>query len=95
MDNLVCIPTAGTGSRLHNLTSNQNKSLITVANKPVISHIIEKFPKETHFVIILGFKGNLVKEFLEIAYPKRKFIFASVNIRSTSLGFSALASSTA
>ncbi len=80
MHNLVCIPTAGTGSRLHNLTSNQNKSLITVANKPVISHIIEKFPLHTHFVIILGFKGNLVKEFLEIAYPKRNFIFTSVDL---------------
>ena len=80
MDNLVCIPTAGTGSRLYDLTSNQNKSLITVANKPVISHIIEKFSTETYFVIILGFKGNLVKEFLEIAYPKRKFIFTSVDL---------------
>ncbi len=80
MNNLVCIPTAGTGSRLQNLTSNLNKSLITVANKPVISHIIEKFSEDTQFVIILGYKGNLVKEFLEIAYPKRKFIFTSVDL---------------
>ena len=80
MNNLVCIPTAGTGSRLQNLTSNLNKSLITVANKPVISHIIEKFSEDTQFVIILGYKGNLVKEFLKIAYPKRKFIFTSVDL---------------
>ena len=53
MHNLVCIPTAGTGSRLHKLTANQNKSLITVANKPVISHIIEKFPLHTHLYYML------------------------------------------
>jgi hypothetical protein len=75
----VCILTAGTGSRLGELTRYLNKSLISVANKPVISHIIEKFPKSTEFVIALGYKGNLVREFLELAYSDRKFIFSEVH----------------
>ena len=71
----VLIPTAGTGSRLGNLTKFLNKSLIPVSNKAVISHIIDKYPDDCEFVIPIGYKGNLVKEFLNLAYPKRNFIF--------------------
>ena len=71
-------PTAGTGSRLGNKTKYINKSLLTIANKPIISHLIKKFPEECEFIIPLGFKGNLVKQFLEIAYPKKNFRFVNV-----------------
>mgnify|MGYP001231842595 CR=1 FL=1 len=57
----VVIPTAGVGSRLLDQTQYTNKSLINISNKPVISHIIESFPKDVEFVIALGHKGNLVK----------------------------------
>lgn len=75
----VCIPTAGTGSRLGSLTRFINKSLVSIANRPTLSHLIEQFPKETEFVIALGHKGNLVREFLELAYPKRRFFFTDVD----------------
>jgi len=75
----VFIPTAGIGSRLGKITRNINKSLVTVANRPVISHQIDKFPKNCEFVIALGFKGEIVKEFLELAYPNRKFYFIKVD----------------
>ena len=75
----VCIPTAGTGSRLQELTKYVNKSLVTVANQPVISHVIDQFPMEAEFVIALGYKGDLVREYLEIAYPTRTFIFVNVD----------------
>ena len=71
----VIIPTAGLGKRLLNLTKDINKSLITVANKPVISHIIDSFSKSTEFVIPLGYQGKKVKEFLKLAYPKKKIFF--------------------
>jgi choline kinase len=74
----VLIPTAGTGSRLGPLTTHINKSLVGIANRPTISHIIEQFPKDAEFVIPLGYKGNLVKEFLTLAYPGRKFFFTEV-----------------
>jgi len=74
----VCIPTAGTGSRLGDLTKYVNKSLVTVSERPVISHVIDQFPIDAEFIIALGYKGELVREYLEIAYPGRKFIFVDV-----------------
>lgn len=75
----VCIPTAGTGSRLGNLTKFVNKSLISIANRPTLSHLIEQFPGDCEFVIALGHKGHLVREFLELAYPERRFYFSEVS----------------
>lgn len=75
----VCIPTAGTGSRLGGLTKFVNKSLVSIANRPTLSHLIEQFPEDSEFVIALGHKGHLVREFLELAYPQRQFYFAEVH----------------
>ena len=74
----VCIPTAGTGSRLGELTRFVNKSLVSIANRPTISHLIEQFPADTEFVIALGHKGHLVRDFLELTYPDRVFFFSQV-----------------
>ena len=53
----VIIPTAGIGSRLEQLTKHLNKSLVSLANKPILSHLIDQFPKTCNFVIALGYKG--------------------------------------
>ena len=74
----VFIPTAGVGSRLGNLTTSINKSLVSLDNKPIISHLIDQFPEDCDFVIALGYKGNLVKEFLETLYPQKKIEFVFV-----------------
>ena len=74
----VVIPTAGTGSRLLSQTQNINKSLISVSNKPVISHIIESFPQNVEFIIALGHKGNLVKDYINLTYPSRTFYFVKI-----------------
>ena len=74
----VIIPTAGIGSRLEKLTKYLNKSLVSVANKPILSHLIDQFPKTCDFVIALGYKGDLVKDFLELSYPERTFYFVNV-----------------
>jgi len=74
----VCIPTAGTGSRLGEATRYCNKSLVGVSNRPILSHIIDYFPPDTEFVIALGHKGALVREFLELAYPELHLKFAEV-----------------
>lgn len=75
----VVIPTAGIGSRLGGLTKYINKSLVSIAHRPALSHSIDQFPADCEFVIALGYKGKLVREFIEIAYPKRKFYFSEVN----------------
>jgi len=74
----VCIPCAGIGSRLGDLTKFINKSLVSIANRPTLSHIIEQFPEDTEFVIALGYQGHLVREFINLAYPDRKFYFTEV-----------------
>ena len=87
----IFIPTAGLGSRLGNLTKNLNKSLIEIGHKPAISHIIDKFPKDSEFVIALGFDSKKVKDFLLLTYPEIKFIFSYVdNFKGpkSSLGYS-------
>ena len=71
----VLIPTAGMGSRLGNHCDHVNKTLVPVANRPIISYIIEKFPKDIEIIIDLGHKGELVQEFLTLAYPDRNFTF--------------------
>lgn len=87
----VLITTSGIGSRLGNYTLFTNKSLVVLGKKPAISHIIEKYPLDTEFIITLGYFGNHVKEFLEITYPERFFKFINVMPFSgpnSSLGFS-------
>ncbi len=74
----VVIPTAGTGSRLGPLTKHLNKALISVGHRPTLSHQIEKFPADCEFVIPLGHKGGLVRQFLELVYPQRQFYFVDV-----------------
>ena len=89
----IFIPTAGLGSRLESLTKFVNKSLVSVNNKPVISHQIERLDHDSIFVIGLGYKGNLVREFLELAYPKKKFEFVNVfpyEGKGSGLGFTLL-----
>ena len=80
MDYKVLIPSAGLGSRLKNLSKHINKSLVTVGNKPVISHIIEKFSTQIEIVIPVGYKKNEVKDYLMFAHPDRKIKFVDVDI---------------
>ncbi len=75
----VFIPSAGIGSRLGDLTKDMNKALLKVAGKEVITYIIDKFPEDVEIVLGLGFKGKEIREFLENYYPKRKFIFVTVD----------------
>lgn len=74
----VLITTSGVGSRLGDFTLYTNKSLVKVGDKLVISHIVENYPEETEYVITLGFFGSHVRDFLSIAYPKRKFEFVEI-----------------
>lgn len=78
----VFIPTAGIGSRLSFNTKYFNKSILPIGNIPVISHIIDSYPKNALFIIALGYKRDIIREYLKIAYPSHKFKF--VNIKNYS-----------
>ena len=72
------IPTAGTGSRLGGLTKYLNKSLISIENKPTLIRIFEMFPDDCEFVIAVGYKGELVKEFVSLACKEKNITIVDV-----------------
>ena len=89
----VLITTSGTGSRLNHFTKYTNKSLVKLGDKLAICYIIEQYDEDTEYIITLGHKGNLVKDFLLLAYPKRTFIFVNIDKfegPGSSLGYSML-----
>lgn len=74
----VLITTSGIGSKLGELTTYTNKSLVKIGKKPALSYIIESYPKHTHFVITLGHFGEHVKEFISLVYPNLSVTFVPV-----------------
>lgn len=89
----VLITTSGTGKRLGELTRYTNKSLLKLADKPVISHIIDLYPPDTQYIITLGHFGNLVREYLSLVYPHTPITYVSVvpyTGTGSSLGYSML-----
>tara|TARA_Y100001963_G_C6788283_1_gene454137 strand:+ start:2824 stop:4386 length:1563 start_codon:yes stop_codon:yes gene_type:complete len=75
----VLLTTSGTGSRLSSLTKYKNKSLIRVGEMPALSHIIKMYPTDTQFVITVGYLGNLVRQYIEIAHPDSDVTFVEVD----------------
>ena len=75
----LCILAAGVGSRLENYTEHINKALLPLDNKAIISHLIEKTPIDYDIVVVLGYKGNLVRDYCQAAHPNRNFIFVEVD----------------
>jgi NDP-sugar pyrophosphorylase family protein len=73
------ITTSGIGSRLYELTKYTNKSMIKIGKKPVISYIIDEYPEDIEIVVSLGYYGDHVKQYLELAYPNRKIQFVEVD----------------
>ena len=79
MNNTVIIPTAGTGSRMGNFTKHLNKALLPYKDKPVLSHIIDQFPKDTRFIIPIGYLGEQIVDFCSVAYVDRNIEFVKID----------------
>lgn len=75
----VCILTAGKGARMGPIDKNINKALLPIQNKAIISHIIESFSPDDEFVIGLGYFGQQVRDYLNVAYPDRLFHFVNID----------------
>ncbi len=74
----VIIPAAGEGRRLKPLTHTTPKSLLSVAGKPIIGHIIERIADlhpEKVIVIISGNQGCMVEKYLTTTF-NLPFFFA-------------------
>lgn len=66
------IPAAGIGTRLRPHTYTLPKALLYVAGKPIIAHILDDIiPLEpSRLVLIVGYKGELIRTFVKEHYPK-------------------------
>jgi glucose-1-phosphate thymidylyltransferase len=71
------IPVAGLGSRLRPHTHTQPKSLIPVAGKPILAHIVDYLQEVgvKEFVFIIGYMGDKIEDYINRNYPKLKSFF--------------------
>jgi glucose-1-phosphate thymidylyltransferase len=67
---IAIIPAAGIGTRLRPHTYTLPKALLYVAGKPIISHILDDVKKLdlSSIVVIVGYKGELVEEYVSREY---------------------------
>ncbi len=61
----VIILCGGLGSRLSEETKVKPKPMVEIGNKPIISHIMDiyKFYGVKHFILALGYKGEIIKKY--------------------------------
>ena len=71
------IPVAGIGSRLKPHTQTQPKSLIPVAGKPILGHIMDNLVDAgiDDFVFIIGYLGDRIEQYLTENYSQVKLTF--------------------
>lgn len=79
MNYKLFISTAGIGSRVSGLGVIPNKSLLPINYKAIISKILDKFDSNVEVLVALGHEADLVKTFLKLAHPERKFKFIKVD----------------
>jgi choline kinase/mannose-6-phosphate isomerase-like protein (cupin superfamily) len=75
----ILVLAAGLGTRLSELTEHVNKALLPINGKAIISHIIEKFPKDYDLVIATGYKHESLQEYCTLVYPDRNIQFVYVS----------------
>lgn len=73
----VCILAAGNSTRTRKVY-NLHKALLPINNKPIISHIIEQFPKNIEILIAIGYQGEKIKFLVKNSYPDRKIKFLNI-----------------
>ncbi len=71
------IPVAGIGSRLKPHTRTQPKSLIPVAGKPILGHIMDRLVEEgiEEFVFVIGYLGDRIERYIQENYGNFKSEF--------------------
>jgi glucose-1-phosphate thymidylyltransferase len=71
------IPVAGVGTRLRPHTHTVPKALITVAGKPILSHILDELPRLgiEEAVLVVGHMADQITRFVVEKYPRLKVEF--------------------
>lgn len=73
----VILPTAGKGTRLRPHTHTKPKSLVRVAGKTVLEHVVGNFHKTAvdEFIIITDENGAVIEKFFRQKYPDKAVSF--------------------
>jgi NDP-sugar pyrophosphorylase family protein len=74
----VLILAAGYGRRMGPFSRMVNKSLVPYGDKPLISHIMERFPKDTKFVIACGHMGQQVEDYVSTVHSDKNLVFVNI-----------------
>ena len=71
----------GKGTRLGLLGKKTPKTLVKIQGRPIIWFIIKMLKKNNfnHFIIPIGYKGNLIKEYLKKNFDNKKYNIDIVN----------------
>jgi len=68
----VIIPLAGMGTRLRPHTYSKPKSMVNVAGKPVLGHILDQLVniKVEEIIFITGYLGQQIEDYVKKTYPQ-------------------------
>ena len=71
------IPAAGIGTRLRPHTLTMPKALLLVAGRPILGHILDGLSAAgvEEFVVVVGYYGDRIREFVERDHPDKKVSF--------------------
>jgi choline kinase len=75
----VLILAAGYGRRMGPFARMINKGLIPYDNKPLISHIIDKFDQDTKFIIACGHMGQQVKDYVGVVHQDKNITYVDID----------------
>ena len=75
----VILPVAGKGTRLRPHTFTKPKSLVRVAGKTVLQHVIDGLAKVDveEYIIITDKNGHIIKQFVDEHYPNLKVTYVT------------------
>jgi len=81
-NHIAIIPVAGIGTRLRPHTHTMPKSLIPVAGKPILGHIMDKLVAVgiNEYIFVIGYLGDKIEAFIRTNYPKidAKFVIQTI-----------------
>lgn len=74
----IVIACAGLGTRMQEINTDIHKGLLPFENKPILWHLVFSLPIHCEIIILLGHKGDLIRDFLLLSFPEKRFQFIEV-----------------
>jgi len=74
----VCILAAGASKRESN-QNNINPAILPLGDKSVLTRILNQFPKNTEFVIAIGYQGEQIKDYIDLVHSELNLTLVDVD----------------